>query len=116
MSAQFQSLLALPADERNATLKTMPMDEVIAFMGYASKVQAEETTRLVNEAKSKVTSKGGLSIKVSEKGGLSVYGMGRFPLTLYRSQWEKLIKHIPEIEAFIAADTASSNPRLTVKE
>jgi hypothetical protein len=54
---------------------------------------------------------GSLSLKVSEKGALSVYGMGRFPTTLYREQWERLFAHQTEIQAFIQANTA----RLTVK-
>lgn len=43
----------------------------------------------------------GLSLKVSEKGGLSLYGMGRFPVTLYKEQWRKILEMAPEIEAFI---------------
>ena len=42
-----------------------------------------------------------LSFKVSEKGALSVYGLGRFPVSLYRGQWERLIEAIPQIKAFI---------------
>jgi len=45
----------------------------------------------------------GVSMKVSEKGGLSVYGMGRFPVTLYKEQWLKLLDLSEEILAFIAA-------------
>ena len=45
----------------------------------------------------------GVSMKVSEKGGLSVYGMGRFPVTLYKEQWLKLLDVSDEIRAFIAA-------------
>ena len=45
----------------------------------------------------------GVSMKVSEKGGLSVYGMGRFPVTLYKEQWLKLLDLAGEIRAFIAA-------------
>jgi hypothetical protein len=45
----------------------------------------------------------GVSMKVSEKGGLSVYGMGRFPITLYKEQWLKLLDLSEEIRAFIAA-------------
>jgi hypothetical protein len=45
----------------------------------------------------------GVSMKVSEKGGLSVYGMGRFPVTLYKEQWLKLLDLADEIRAFIAA-------------
>ena len=45
----------------------------------------------------------GVSMKVSEKGGLSVYGMGRFPVTLYKEQWLKLLDLSEEIRTFIAA-------------
>ena len=48
----------------------------------------------------------GISMKVSEKGGLSVYGMGRFPVTLYKEQWLKLLDLSDEIRAFIAANDA----------
>ena len=44
---------------------------------------------------------GTLSMKVSEKGGLSVYGLGRFPVTLYQEQWLKLLELGDEIRAFI---------------
>ena len=43
----------------------------------------------------------GLSLKVSEKGGLSLYGVGRFPVTLYKEQWRRILGMAPEIEAFI---------------
>jgi hypothetical protein len=46
-------------------------------------------------------SRGQMSLKVSEKGGLSVYGLGRFPVTLYREQWEKLLGLGDQIRAFI---------------
>jgi hypothetical protein len=45
--------------------------------------------------------RGKMSLKVSEKGALSVYGLGRFPVTLYREQWEKLSGMADEIRAFI---------------
>ena len=41
------------------------------------------------------------SLKVSEKGGVSVYGLGRFPVTLYKEQWTKLLAMADEIKAFI---------------
>ena len=47
-----------------------------------------------------------LTLKVSDKGALSVYGLGRFPVTLYRGQWERLLDHAPTIRAFIAANAA----------
>src|SRR5664279_2682601 len=43
----------------------------------------------------------GLSLKVSEKGGLSLYGVGRFPVTLYKEQWRKILGMAGEIEEFI---------------
>ncbi len=43
----------------------------------------------------------GVSMKVSEKGGLSVYGLGRFPVTLYQEQWLKLLDLADDIRAFI---------------
>lgn len=47
-----------------------------------------------------------LTLKVSEKGAISVYGLGRFPITLYRGQMERLLKHGPAIAAFIEANAA----------
>ena len=46
----------------------------------------------------------GITMKVSEKGGLSIYGMGRFPITLYKEQWLKLLDMSDAIRAFIAAN------------
>jgi hypothetical protein len=46
----------------------------------------------------------GITMKVSEKGGLSVYGMGRFPVTLYKEQWLKLLDMSEDIRAFIKAN------------
>ena len=46
----------------------------------------------------------GLTMKVSEKGALSVYGMGRFPVTLYKEQWLKLLAMANDIQAFIKAN------------
>lgn len=45
-------------------------------------------------------------MKVSEKGAVSVYGMGRFPVTLYKEQWLKLLDLSDDIRAFIAANEA----------
>ncbi len=51
--------------------------------------------------------RGQTSMKVSEKGALSVYGLGRFPVTLYREQWEKLLGMSDEIKQFIADNDAA---------
>jgi hypothetical protein len=50
--------------------------------------------------------KGGLSLKVSEKGAVSLYGMGRFPVTLYKEQWLRILASAPEIETFIRENDA----------
>ena len=47
-----------------------------------------------------------ITLKVSEKGALSIYGLGRFPVTLYRGQIERLIAHVPAIQAFISTNSA----------
>jgi hypothetical protein len=47
---------------------------------------------------------GKLAMKVSEKGALSVYGMGRFPVTLYKEQWLRLLAMGDDIKAFIDAN------------
>ena len=49
----------------------------------------------------------GIRLKVSEKGAVSVYGMGRFPVTLYKEQWLKLLDMADEIRAFIAENAGS---------
>ena len=59
-----------------------------------------ERLRTENEALKKRSEKG-LSLKVSPKGGVSVYGLGRFPVTLYKEQWEKLLDMSDDILAFI---------------
>ena len=47
-----------------------------------------------------------VSLKVSEKGGLSVYGLGRFPVTLYKEQWVKLLDMADDIKAFLKENDA----------
>lgn len=53
-----------------------------------------------------------LSLKVSEKGAVSLYGMGRFPVTLYGSQWERLLNEADTIRAFLKTNASL----LSVKE
>jgi hypothetical protein len=45
--------------------------------------------------------RGTLDYKVSEKGGVSVYGLGRFPVTLYYEQWIRLLDQAEQIRAFM---------------
>ena len=66
-----------------------------------------EVERLRNEnAALKKGASTGLRMKVSEKGALSIYGMGRFPVTLYKEQWLKLLDMSDEIRGFIKANDA----------
>ncbi|HET9218701.1 MAG TPA: hypothetical protein VFR18_17080 [Terriglobia bacterium] len=58
--------------------------------------------RAENERLKKGASKG-TSLRVSEKGGVSVYGLGRFPVTLYKEQWKKLLDMSEDIRSFIEA-------------
>jgi hypothetical protein len=53
-----------------------------------------------------------VSMKVSEKGAVSVYGLGRFPVTLYKEQWQKLLSMSDDIKAFIS----ENEDRLKAKE
>lgn len=71
-----------------------------------------ERLKAENEALKRGPRGGSAMLKVSEKGAVSVYGLGRFPVTLYKEQWERLLALSDEIKAFIAAN----KDRLKVKE
>ena len=60
-----------------------------------------EKLKAENEKLKKPASRGTLSMRVSEKGALSIYGMGRFPVTLYKEQWIKLLDISDDIRKFI---------------
>jgi hypothetical protein len=70
-----------------------------------------ERLRAENEALKKKRNST-VSMKVSEKGAVSVYGLGKFPVTLYQEQWQKLLAIADEIKSFIEENKAS----LKVKE
>jgi hypothetical protein len=64
-----------------------------------------ERLRAENAALKKASTGGkSISLKVSEKGAVSVYGLGRFPVTLYQEQWTKLIDMAEDIRSFIKAN------------
>jgi hypothetical protein len=75
----------------------------------------EELERLRAEnAALKARTARGVSLRVSGKGALSVYGLGRFPVTLYKEQWAKLLDMADDIRSFIRdhqADLKSKEPR-----
>ena len=68
-------------------LNALSKDQLIALLNAANKPRA-------------------LSMKVSAKGAISVYGLGRFPVTLYAGQWERLIAASADITAFATANAA----------
>ena len=76
---------------------------------------AIEALRAENELlklKATAQSHQGLSIRVSQSGAVSIYGLGRFPVTLYKEQWLRLLDIAPELKAFITANES----KLTTKE
>lgn len=63
-----------------------------------------ERLRAENEAlKARASEKRSVYLKVSDKGAVSLYGLGRFPVTLYVEQWETVLGMGDEIRAFLAA-------------
>lgn len=71
-----------------------------------TKLSQAELIALITQMQAQPARK--ITCKVSEKGGLSVYGLGRFPVTLYRTQWERLLAPdtVAQIGAFITANAA----------
>lgn len=81
----------------------MTKEEILAKLqaGELSVEQASQQLAVLEKP-----NRGQLSCKVSDKGAVSVYGMGRFPVTLYMEQWERLLGYGDEIKSFIAANSA----------
>ena len=75
------------------------MSEVKSIEQQLADLKAENL-----KLKESAARKNTLSFKVSEKGCLSIYGLGRFPVTLYRQQMERLLAAAPQITAFIEAN------------
>jgi hypothetical protein len=65
-----------------------------------------ERLRAENERLKSKEARATLTMKASDKGGLSVYGLGRFPVTLHKEQWQKLLSHAADIQAYLAANDA----------
>ncbi len=70
-------------------------------MPTEEELKAELEKLKAENAALKTRTSRGISMKVSEKGGVSVYGLGRFPVTLYQEQWRKLLDMADDIRAFI---------------
>jgi hypothetical protein len=66
----------------------------------------EELMARIADLEKQVTNKksGRMDFKVSEKGGVSVYGLGRFPVTLYYEQWQRLLGAAEDLKTFLEAN------------
>ena len=64
------------------------------------------------EKKGGTRQKGSIEFRVGEKGGVSVYGLGRFPVTLYYEQWMRLFEATPRLREFLEENKS----RLKLKE
>lgn len=82
------------------------------YMSEDMKAELERLRKENETLKSSKPAPGTLSMKVSEKGALSIYGMGRFPVTLYKEQWLKLLGIADDIQKFIK----ENDSRLKTKE
>jgi len=87
------------------------MTKSVMSAGAVAKMQAELDAARAENARLKEAKKSSLTLKVSQKGAVSLYGMGRFPTTLYKQQWEQVFAISKDIKAFIKENDAE----LTVK-
>ena len=71
------------------------------MMAEIARLKSENQVLIANK-----TSKG-TSIRMTDKGGISLYGLGKYPVTLYKGQWEALFIKAPEIKEFIEANKAT---------
>jgi len=96
-------------------VKSVPIERSVGKDQSMSEPTKEELLARIAELERQQTQKkniGTLSFKVSEKGAVSVYGMGRFPVTLYYEQWLKLLGAAGELKAFLE----ENKNRLKLKE
>ena len=69
-----------------------------------NELQAELSRLRAENERLKTSGVKSISLKVSEKGAVSLYGLGRFPVTLYKEQWLRLLERTDDIHAFIRAN------------
>ena len=82
-----------------STTNNAPAQDMNALIAELAAIREENARlKLANQPKH------GVGMKVSEKGALSVYGLGRFPVTLYKGQWTKLLEQAAQIQEFIKAN------------
>jgi hypothetical protein len=81
-------------------------------VSFLPKKSYEELKAKLAELEAKQQRGGGLNFKVGDKGGVSVYGLGRFPVTLYDEQWLRLLDKAQELREFLEANKS----KLKLKE
>ena len=97
-TAEVKSPLAMTVANKTQVKGNGKMTREQELLAKIADLEAK-TARL--EAQRKSTEKA-MSLKISAKGGVSVYGLGRFPVTLYASQWDRLLEFLPSVIAFLA--------------
>ena len=87
----------------------MTKDETAKMVAKFQELQSQlKRAEAENEAlAAKLAKSPKMKVKIGKKGGISVYGLGRFPITLYREQWPRLWSMQSDIDAFIDANTAN---------
>ena len=81
-----------------------------------SNLTPEQMAARIAELEGRLAKGSSLSFKVSEKGGVSVYGLGRFPVTLYQEQWGTLLSHTSELREFIEANKSKLKTKEVAKK
>jgi hypothetical protein len=92
------SWASAPTAERRQVLQISPCEEHMTEPTY------EELKARLSQLEKEVETKkrsGEMTFKIGEKGGVSVYGLGRFPVTLYYEQWNRLLGAAEDIKKFM---------------
>jgi hypothetical protein len=82
------------------------------MMDDNSTLTPEQMAARIAELEGQLTKNSTLSFKVSEKGAVSVHGLGRFSVTFYFEQWNKLLAHAEKLRTFLEANKS----KLKLKE
>lgn len=97
----------MPEEDLRAEVERLRADhEELKRLFEEEVLKPKERLKTETEAL-KQSGRGALSLRISEKGALSVYGLGRFPVTLYKEQWLRLLNITDEIRTFIQQNEGS---------
>jgi hypothetical protein len=80
-----------------------------------SDLTPEQMAARIAELERRLAKGASIRFKVSEKGAVSVYGLGRFPVTLYLEQWDALLSHVTELREFIEANKSRLKTKDQIK-